>query len=76
GIRKVLSKEELPKHFTSAKQEARAAFGNDGRYLEKIIYPAHHIEVQILGDQYGHVIHLRERDCSLQRNNQKVLEES
>lgn len=76
GIRKVLSKEELPKHFTSAQQEAKAAFGNDDMYLEKIIYPTRHIEVQILGDQYGHVIHLGERDCSLQRNNQKVLEES
>lgn len=76
GIRKVLSKEELPKHFTSAQQEAKAAFGNDDMYLEKIIYPARHIEVQILGDQYGHVIDLGERDCSLQRNNQKVLEES
>ncbi|MGH2195840.1 acetyl-CoA carboxylase biotin carboxylase subunit, partial [Enterococcus faecalis] len=49
---------------------------NDDIYLEKIIYPSRHIEVQILGDQYGHVIHLGERDCSLQRNNQKVLEES
>ena len=76
GIRKVLSKEELPQHFSSAQQEAAAAFGNDEMYLEKIIYPARHIEVQILGDHYGHVIHLGERDCSLQRNNQKVLEES
>ncbi|MCH3490440.1 acetyl-CoA carboxylase biotin carboxylase subunit, partial [Enterococcus faecium] len=55
---------------------AAAAFGNDDMYLEKIIYPARHIEVQILGDRFGHVIHLGERDCSLQRNNQKVLEES
>ncbi|MGC3441052.1 acetyl-CoA carboxylase biotin carboxylase subunit, partial [Enterococcus faecalis] len=61
GIRKVLSKEELPKHFTSAQLEAKAAFGNDDMYLEKIIYPARHIEVQILGDQYGHVILLGER---------------
>ena len=76
GIRKVLSKEELPQHFSSAQQEAAAAFGNDDMYLEKIIYPARHIEVQILGDQFGHVLHLGERDCSLQRNNQKVLEES
>lgn len=76
GIRKVLTKEELPQHFTSAQQEAKAAFGNDDMYIEKIIYPARHIEVQILGDNYGHVIHLGERDCSLQRNNQKVLEES
>ncbi|AKX86614.1 acetyl-CoA carboxylase [Enterococcus durans] len=76
GIRKVLSKEELPQHFSSAQQEAVAAFGNDEMYLEKIIYPARHIEVQILGDHYGNVLHLGERDCSLQRNNQKVLEES
>ncbi len=76
GIRKVMSKEELPQHFSSAQQEAAAAFGNDEMYLEKIIYPARHIEVQILGDHYGNVLHLGERDCSLQRNNQKVLEES
>lgn len=76
GIRKVLAKEELPQHFSSAQQEAKAAFGNDEMYIEKIIYPARHIEVQILGDHFGHVIHLGERDCSLQRNNQKVLEES
>lgn len=76
GIRKVLSKEELPQHFASAQQEAKAAFGNDAMYLEKIIYPARHIEVQILGDAFGKVLHLGERDCSLQRNNQKVLEES
>ncbi|MBO0482426.1 acetyl-CoA carboxylase biotin carboxylase subunit [Candidatus Enterococcus courvalinii] len=76
GIRKVMTKEDLPQHFASAQQEAAAAFGNDEMYLEKIIYPARHIEVQILGDHYGNVIHLGERDCSLQRNNQKVLEES
>lgn len=76
GIRKVMNKEELAPHFTSAQQEAKAAFGNDEMYIEKIIYPARHIEVQILGDNYGHVIHLGERDCSLQRNNQKVLEEA
>lgn len=76
GIRKVLNAAELPQHFASAQQEAKAAFGNDDMYLEKIIYPARHIEVQILGDDFGQVIHLGERDCSLQRNNQKVLEES
>ncbi|MCB5952174.1 acetyl-CoA carboxylase biotin carboxylase subunit [Enterococcus sp. BWT-B8] len=76
GIRKVLSQDELPSHFTSAQQEAKAAFNNGDMYIEKIIYPARHIEVQILGDQYGNIIHLGERDCSLQRNNQKVLEES
>lgn len=76
GIRKVLAKEELPQHFSSAQQEAKAAFGNDDMYIEKIVYPARHIEVQILGDSFGNIIHLGERDCSLQRNNQKVLEES
>lgn len=76
GIRKVLSKNELPQHFTSAQQEAKAAFGNDDMYIEKIVYPARHIEVQILGDSFGHIVHLGERDCSLQRNNQKVMEES
>ncbi len=76
GIRKVLTKAELPQHFSSAQQEAKAAFGNDDMYIEKIVYPARHIEVQILGDSFGNVIHLGERDCSLQRNNQKVLEES
>ena len=76
GIRKVLTEAELPSAFVSAQQEAKAAFGNDEMYLEKIIYPARHIEVQILGDKYGNVLHFGERDCSLQRNNQKVLEES
>ena len=76
GIRKVLSEVELPGAFASAQQEAKAAFSNDEMYLEKIIYPARHIEVQILGDKYGNVLHFGERDCSLQRNNQKVLEES
>ena len=76
GIRKVLTKEELPQHFSSAQQEAKAAFGNDEMYIEKIVYPARHIEVQVLGDSFGNIIHLGELDCSLQRNNQKVLEES
>lgn len=76
GIRKVVSAEELPHQFTSASQEALAAFGNGDMYLEKIVYPARHIEVQVLGDSFGNIIYLGERDCSLQRNNQKVLEES
>src|SRR5699024_8014905 len=76
GIRKVYDKEDLPHHFTSDQQEAKAAFGDDSMYIEKIIYPARHIEVQILADNFGSVIHLGERDCSLQRNNQKVMEES
>ncbi|MGX6978632.1 acetyl-CoA carboxylase biotin carboxylase subunit [Vagococcus elongatus] len=76
GIRKIEAAEKLPQQFQSAQQEAIAAFGNGEMYIEKIIYPARHIEVQILGDGHGQVIHLGERDCSLQRNNQKVLEES
>ena len=76
GIRKVDKAEDLVPAFESASQEALAAFGNGAMYIEKVIYPARHIEVQILGDGHGNVIHLGERDCSLQRNNQKVLEES
>lgn len=76
GIRKVERAEDLVPAFESASTEAKAAFGNGAMYLERVIYPARHIEVQILADQYGHVVHLGERDCSLQRNNQKVLEES
>jgi len=76
GIRKVERAEDLVPAFESASTEAKAAFGNGAMYLERVIYPARHIEVQILADQFGHVVHLGERDCSLQRNNQKVLEES
>ncbi|MGT2715160.1 acetyl-CoA carboxylase biotin carboxylase subunit [Streptococcus respiraculi] len=76
GIRKVEKAEDLVSAFESASSEARAAFGNGAMYLERVIYPARHIEVQILADRYGHVVHLGERDCSLQRNNQKVLEEA
>ena len=76
GIRKVESAQDLVPAFESASQEALAAFGNGAMYIEKVVYPARHIEVQILGDSYGNVVHLGERDCSLQRNNQKVLEES
>ncbi|MGT2888159.1 acetyl-CoA carboxylase biotin carboxylase subunit [Streptococcus didelphis] len=76
GIRKVESEFGLEDAFNSASQEALSAFGNGAMYVEKVIYPARHIEVQVLGDAYQNVIHLGERDCSLQRNNQKVLEES
>ena len=76
GIRKVLEESELEKQFQSAQQEALAAFGNGQMYIEKVIYPARHIEMQILGDHHGNIIHLGERDCSLQRSNQKVLEEA
>ena len=76
GIRKVERAEDLVTAFENASSEAQAAFGNGAMYMERVIYPARHIEVQILADQHGHVIHLGERDCSLQRNNQKVLEEA
>lgn len=76
GIRKVEKAEDLVAAFESASQEAKAAFGNGAMYMERVVYPARHIEVQILADQFGHVVHLGERDCSLQRNNQKVLEEA
>ena len=76
GIRKVEKAEDLVAAFESASSEAKAAFGNGAMYMERVIYPARHIEVQILADQHGHVVHLGERDCSLQRDNQKVLEEA
>ena len=76
GIRKVEKAEDLVPAFESASSEAKVAFGNGAMYMERVVYPARHIEVQILADQHGHVIHLGERDCSLQRNNQKVLEEA
>ena len=72
GIRKVEKPEDLVSAFETASSEAKANYGNGAMYIERVIYPARHIEVQILGDEHGHVIHLGERDCSLQRNNQKV----
>ncbi|HIV16664.1 MAG TPA: acetyl-CoA carboxylase biotin carboxylase subunit [Candidatus Alectryocaccobium stercorigallinarum] len=76
GMRRVYKAEDMKKNFDSAKAEAEAAFGNGDLYLEKLIIDPRHIEVQILADKHGNVIHLGERDCSLQRNNQKLLEES
>lgn len=76
GMRKIFSKEDLEKEFHSAKKEAMQAFGDGSLYMEKLITEAKHIEVQILADKHGNVIHLGERDCSLQRKNQKVMEEA
>ncbi len=76
GIRIVREPEELEESFNTAKNEARVNFGDDSVYMEKLIENARHIEVQILADEYGNVVHLGERDCSMQRRNQKVLEES
>ena len=76
GIRRVESVEEFEHQFVTARQEALQAFGNADVYMERIIYPAKHIEIQILADQHGNVVHLGERDCSLQRKNQKIIEEA
>ena len=76
GIRIVHSDDELEAQMTAAKQEALACFGNDEIYIEKFIEDPKHIEIQILADNYGDVIYLGERDCSMQRRNQKVLEEA
>ncbi|NJO39674.1 MAG: acetyl-CoA carboxylase biotin carboxylase subunit [Cyanobacteria bacterium CRU_2_1] len=76
GMRLARSEEELVKSFLAAQGEAEAAFGNAGVYLEKFIERPRHIEFQILADSYGNVIHLGERDCSIQRRHQKLLEEA
>lgn len=76
GIRKVMKPEDAPDAFEQARAEAQSAFGDGECYMEKFISPAHHIEVQILADNYGNVFSLGERECSVQRRNQKLLEES
>ncbi len=76
GIKLVWNAGEIENTFRTAAAEARAAFGNDTLYMEKYIGNGRHIEVQILGDQHGSVIHLGERDCSLQRRHQKIVEEA
>ncbi len=76
GMRKAFCKEELKSAFSSAKAEAKACFGNNDMYMEKLIVNPKHIEFQILADSFGNVIHLGERDCSIQRKNQKLIEES
>ncbi|MBA1393236.1 ATP-grasp domain-containing protein, partial [Lactobacillus sp. XV13L] len=76
GIRKVQCLEDLPNAFTSAQKEAQLSFGDQRMYLEKVISPAKHIEIQVIGDQFQNVVAFPERDCSLQRKQQKVIEES
>lgn len=75
GMRIVRNDAEFEKQWNSARQEAKAAFGNDGMYVEKFVEEPRHIEIQIIGDQHGKVIHLSERDCSIQRRHQKLVEE-
>ena len=76
GMRLVWKEEEIEKAFESARTEAGAAFGNEGIYMEKFVEEPRHIEIQIAGDQFGSVCHLSERDCSIQRRHQKLVEES
>ncbi|RMZ58145.1 acetyl-CoA carboxylase biotin carboxylase subunit [Chryseobacterium nematophagum] len=76
GMRAVWKEEDLKDHWESAIQEAVAAFGNGGMYMEKLIEEPRHIEIQVAGDQYGKACHLSERDCSVQRRNQKLTEET
>ncbi|MBQ4347882.1 MAG: acetyl-CoA carboxylase biotin carboxylase subunit [Firmicutes bacterium] len=76
GIRPIRSADDLDEAYYSAMNEAAAAFGNGDVYLEKLIFPARHIELQIMADEAGNVVCLGERDCSLQRRNQKLIEET
>ena len=76
GMRLIWKEEEFDDAWTSARTESKAAFGNDGMYLEKFVEEPRHIEIQIAGDQYGKVCHLSERDCSIQRRHQKLIEEA
>lgn len=76
GMRMVHEESHFVDAYYEASREAKNAFGDDRLYMEKVIFPAHHIEVQILGDKFGNVIHLGERECSMQRNHQKVIEET
>ncbi|MCI8641378.1 MAG: acetyl-CoA carboxylase biotin carboxylase subunit [Clostridia bacterium] len=76
GIRIVNNKEELETNYNIVKQEAKISFNDDEIYIEKFIKNPRHVEIQILADEYGNVVHLGERDCSIQRRNQKVIEET
>ena len=76
GMRAIWKEEDLEKAWESARQEAAAAFGNDGMYMEKLIEEPRHIEIQIVGDSFGKACHLSERDCSVQRRHQKLTEET
>tara|TARA_B100000767_G_scaffold274617_1_gene308228 strand:- start:431 stop:1765 length:1335 start_codon:yes stop_codon:yes gene_type:complete len=76
GMRIVWKEDELEGAWDSAKQEAAAAFGNDGLYMEKYILEPRHIEIQVAGDQFGNACHMSERDCSIQRRHQKLVEET
>ena len=76
GMRIVREGEEFESQWDKSRNEAKASFGNDGIYIEKFVEEPRHIEIQIIGDQHGNVIHLSERDCSIQRRHQKLIEEA
>ena len=76
GMKVALNEEELESAFTSAKSEAKAAFGDDRVYIERYLQKPRHIEVQIIADKFGNTVHLGERECSIQRRHQKVIEEA
>ncbi|MDG1526186.1 MAG: acetyl-CoA carboxylase biotin carboxylase subunit [Schleiferiaceae bacterium] len=76
GMRAVFAESELEGAWKSARRESAAAFGNDGMYMEKLILEPRHIEIQVIGDSYGKACHLSERDCSVQRRHQKLVEET
>jgi acetyl/propionyl-CoA carboxylase alpha subunit len=76
GMRRVEREQDLAEAIASGRREAKAAFGDDRMILEKAVFPARHIEIQFLGDRHGRVVSLHERECSVQRRHQKVLEES
>lgn len=76
GMREVKTIEEMPVLLQSARREAESSFGDGNVYLEKLVEGARHIEFQIMADSFGNVIHLGERECSLQRRHQKLIEEA
>jgi acetyl-CoA carboxylase biotin carboxylase subunit len=76
GMRLCRDEAELRKVFGTAQAEAKAAFGNGDCYIEKVILNPHHVEIQLMGDKFGHIIHLGERDCTVQRRHQKLIEET
>ena len=76
GMRAIMEEGQLEDAWKSARREAAAAFGNDGMYMEKLILEPRHIEIQVIGDAYGKACHLSERDCSVQRRHQKLVEET
>ena len=76
GLRIVRSEKDLVQALMSSHNEAHTSFGDDRLFIEKFISPTRHIEIQVIGDKHGHVVHLGERECSIQRRHQKVIEET